>query len=118
MVRTMVILAALVLLPLATGCSWSHPGAKPNDVRVQHAHDQHCGHYYHDGRWYWVMSHEHGVACGHHYYNGQWNLNPPYPGFTTHLTACQAGQGEAANTAPAEPYQHPRNRGTHTYYKD
>lgn len=111
------VLGAFLIL-LTAGCTWSHPGVKPNDVRVQQELGQHSGDYYHNGRWYYVMNHEHGPGCGHYYYDGRWNLNPPVPGYTTHVDLCQARDAQAANNAPRENDQHPRQRGEYTYYKN
>ncbi len=102
----------------AAGCAMRDPGVRPNDVRIMHQHDDGCGHYYHEGRWYYVMTHLHQVGCGHHYYNSIWNLNPPTPGFTTHIESCSARAAETPSQAPRERFIHPRDRHYHTYYTD
>jgi len=108
---------AVLAVPLLAGCSHTTMGVRPNDQKVLHQHSDSCGHYYHDGRWYWVMDHHHGVACGHHFYNGQWNLNPPVGGFTTHVRCCPSRATDVAPDLDREDYQHPRQRGYHTYWR-
>ena len=42
-----------------------------------HVHTHDCGHFYHDGRWYFLPGHEHGPGCGHVFANRNWRLLPP-----------------------------------------
>jgi len=56
----MVALAALV-----SGC-----------VIHEHVHSGRCGHYYSDGRWYYVPHHVHGPGCGHEFRGGIWVTIP------------------------------------------
>lgn len=116
MLKKLVVLCALVL-PLVAGCAKTDPGVRPHDRRILHQHEIACGHYFHDGRWYYVHNHLHQVGCGHYYYSGRWNLNPPTPGFTTHVELCPVRETETPSQAQPESSQHPRQRGYHTYYK-
>jgi len=37
-----------------------------------HQHSRYCGHYEHEGSWYYVRDHKHGVKCGHSMEAGVW----------------------------------------------
>lgn len=39
-----------------------------------HHHDDHCGHYHHEGRWYYMRGHHHHHGCGHVFVRGTWVL--------------------------------------------
>ncbi len=44
-------------------------------ISVGHRHDDRCGHYYDDGRWYENQGHVHRDGCGHVYRGGQWSVD-------------------------------------------
>jgi hypothetical protein len=41
-------------------------------IEAGHAHTDHCGHYFHRGRWRFARGHHHGPRCGHHFVGGVW----------------------------------------------
>ncbi|HHL72640.1 MAG TPA: hypothetical protein ENJ29_09030 [Bacteroidetes bacterium] len=74
------IAAALLLLfaGSAAGCAHHRPArvhhARGTVVVVKkgHVHSARCGHYRHNGRWYYIKGHVHGARCGHKKVNGVW----------------------------------------------
>ncbi len=77
------LLAALLLFGFAvpmTGCAAHHhrarvvhhPQAKAVVIKKGHVHTDRCGHYRHNGRWYFIKGHVHGAKCGHHKVKGVW----------------------------------------------
>jgi hypothetical protein len=67
-------------LLLATGCvrHSARQGDDPNRgervlIQPGHLHSAECGHYHHNGSWYFLPEHFHREGCGHHYYAGEWN---------------------------------------------
>lgn len=50
-----------------------HPAsAKVVVVKKGHKHTARCGHYRHNGRWYFIKGHHHQKGCGHHFAGGVW----------------------------------------------
>ena len=68
------IAAALV----ASACKTEPKTIVPEDpvvtIHEDHQHSRYCGHYFHDGKWYYVHFHRHGVGCGHELVEGFWRL--------------------------------------------
>jgi hypothetical protein len=48
------------------------PGGEVVVIPSGHVHDLHCGHSWHNGRWYHHKGHVHGLGCGHHHHGGRW----------------------------------------------
>ena len=67
----------LFLLVLA-GCGSRRayrPGEDPDAgvvvryIPPGHMHDEFCGHYLYNKRWYYVANHTHKEGCGHHHFS-------------------------------------------------
>lgn len=73
-----VLLAAGVVAGLGASLVHHHPARGHAGVEVTipngHVHDAHCGHNWHDGRWFHQSGHRHGPGCGHHLLHGRWTL--------------------------------------------
>ena len=77
-------LAAGLILPL-WGCVMRPqrpriiPGASSAPVYLSrgHIHSRSCGHYYHDGHWFYLRGHVHGPNCGHVFVNRNWRRESP-----------------------------------------
>ena len=85
-VRTIVLALGLAGFGLA-GCSGGHTRvhvvhtskptvvvAEPRVVVIErgHRHSHRCGHYCHNGTWYFAKGHVHGKKCGHRKMRGVW----------------------------------------------
>ncbi len=42
-----------------------------------HFHDEQCGHYVFNNRWYYLSGHDHRIGCGHHQINKVWHFVTP-----------------------------------------
>ncbi|MEK7729508.1 MAG: hypothetical protein AAB354_13925 [candidate division KSB1 bacterium] len=65
-------LLVTVMTSLAGCVAHRHRHAQVVVIEAGHAHSEHCGHYRHGNRWYFVKSHRHGQRCGHHFVGGVW----------------------------------------------
>jgi len=43
-------------------------------IEKGHRHSHRCGHYCHNGTWYYAKGHVHGKGCGHRKAHGRWVL--------------------------------------------
>ena len=72
------LLRSLPAITLVFGACASPPPPVPDGVQVlverDHRHSKYCGHYEHEGQWYYVHYHRHGVSCGHEFAEGRWIL--------------------------------------------
>ena len=72
------LLLPIASLSLLAGCRGDPPVLHPQGLEViitnTHVHSRYCGHYFYDGRWYYLPQHKHGVDCGHELVDGVWVL--------------------------------------------
>jgi hypothetical protein len=68
------IVAALALSACRSQPEKIVPEDPPVSIHPDHQHSKYCGHYFHDGHWYFAYDHRHGAGCGHELVEGVWKL--------------------------------------------
>jgi hypothetical protein len=73
-VGTLLVLAGLAALSCRVENEKIIPEDPPVIIHRGHQHSKYCGHYFHDGVWYFAYDHRHGAGCGHVLVEGVWRL--------------------------------------------
>jgi hypothetical protein len=74
--RTLILLAGLLALAATASCR-RHVVIRERDgdvvvIERGHIHSDHCGHWFHRGRWHHHAGHVHKHGCGHVHRDGLW----------------------------------------------